>query len=318
VALRVSEAMWNLNRILNLIVVIASPDITETANRDVEGTEGTGAVNIYTWFPYKGGHCADPVEVVLIAQCLSASNGQLNTNESLFPNKIPKNLQGCPIKVGAIIVDPYVILTENSTDTTGNAVYRFRGLEAEYLLLICEALNCTLEFKPVPRRRDLYEGAAFVLDMLKTGEFDVGIGRLILTPLVLLAADVTIIFNIDAVEWYDPCPIPMLRTEKIMGVFTPSVWLTMAAVIILTTLVFWRTSNGPASAVTESHTYRTVLNCAYNACAAFMGVSVPQMPRTTKLRVLFFVFVCYCFAMSIVFQAFFTSFLVATGLWRGD
>jgi hypothetical protein len=44
-----------------------------------------------------------------------------------------------------------------------------------------------------------------------------------------------------------------------------------------------------------------------------MGVSVPQMPRTTNLRVLFFVFVCYCFAMSTVFQAFFTSFLVASG-----
>jgi hypothetical protein len=44
-----------------------------------------------------------------------------------------------------------------------------------------------------------------------------------------------------------------------------------------------------------------------------MGVSVPQMPRTTNLRVLFFVFVCYCFAMSTIFQAFFTSFLVAPG-----
>jgi hypothetical protein len=44
-----------------------------------------------------------------------------------------------------------------------------------------------------------------------------------------------------------------------------------------------------------------------------MGVSVPQMPRTTNLRVLFFVFVCYCFAMSTVFQAFFTSFFVSPG-----
>jgi hypothetical protein len=44
-----------------------------------------------------------------------------------------------------------------------------------------------------------------------------------------------------------------------------------------------------------------------------MGVSVPEMPRTPKLRILFLIFVCYCFAMNTVFQAFFTSFLVAPG-----
>jgi hypothetical protein len=67
-------------------------------------------------------------------------------------------------------------------------------------------------------------------------------------------------------------------TEKVIGMFTPSVWFTMAVVIVLTTLVFWRTSNGPACAVTESHTYRTVLHCAYNVWSTFLGLSVSQMP----------------------------------------
>jgi hypothetical protein len=35
------------------------------------------------------------------------------------------------------------------------------------------------------------------------------------------------------------------------------------------------------------------------------------MPRTTKLRVLFFIFVCYSFAVNTIFQAIFTTFLVA-------
>jgi hypothetical protein len=40
------------------------------------------------------------------------------------------------------------------------------------------------------------------------------------------------------------------------------------------------------------------------------------MPRTTKLRVLFFIFVCYSFAVNTVFQAIFTTFLLAPGYGR--
>jgi hypothetical protein len=310
VALNVSETMWTLNRIVNLIVVIANRDITVTKNRDIDGTEETHLVNIYTWFPYKGGHCAEPAEVVLIAQCLSGSIGQLTTNEPLFPNKIPNNLQGCPIKAAVIDIPPYVILTEKYKQTGGNTVYKFRGLEIEYLLLVNDAMNSTLDFHHIKPDADLGDRLRSGVADLYDGS-DVAIGRMSRNSIHF--ADITIPFIFDAVKWYVPCPKPALRTDKIMGIFTPSVWVTMAVVIILTTLVSWRTCNGPTSAATESHTYRTVLYCAYNAWSAFMGVSVPEMPRTSKLRILFLVFVCYCFAMNTVFQAFFTSFLVAPG-----
>jgi hypothetical protein len=39
-------------------------------------------------------------------------------------------------------------------------------------------------------------------------------------------------------------------------------------------------------------------------------VSVPQQPTNPSLRVLFFLYVCFCFAVSTVFQAFFVSYLV--------
>ena len=41
----------------------------------------------------------------------------------------------------------------------------------------------------------------------------------------------------------------------------------------------------------------------------FIGVSVPQQPTTSTLRVFFFLYVCFCFAISTVFRAFFVSFL---------
>ena len=51
----------------------------------------------------------------------------------------------------------------------------------------------------------------------------------------------------------------------------------------------------------------------YNAWSIFIGVSVPEMPRSWKLRIFFPIYVCYCFAISTVFQAFFVSYLVEMG-----
>jgi hypothetical protein len=244
---------------------------------------------------------------------VGGSNGQLSTNEPLFPNKIPNNLLGCPIKVSAVDIAPYVMLTENYTEKGGNTVYKFRGLEIEYLLLVSEALNLTIDYHLFEDKETfgdrVVSGLADVSDIS-----DVSIGRM--GRDFNDYADITIPFIFDAVKLYVPCPKPAIRTDKVMGMFSPSVWFTMAVVIILTTLVFWRTSNGPVCAVTESHTYRTVLHCAYNVWSAFLGVSVSQMPRTTKLRMLFFIFVCYSFAVNTVFQAIFTTFLVAPGYGR--
>ena len=67
----------------------------------------------------------------------------------------------------------------------------------------------------------------------------------------------------------------------------------------------------------ESYGYRTVIHCLYNAWCVFMGVSVPEMPRTFRVRTLFILFVWYSFAMSTIFQSFFTSFLVSPGYVSG-
>jgi len=58
--------------------------------------------------------------------------------------------------------------------------------------------------------------------------------------------------------------------------------------------------------------YRTVCGCAYNAWATALGVSASQ-PSTTAIRILFFLWICYCYFISTIFQTFFTSFLVNPG-----
>jgi len=51
----------------------------------------------------------------------------------------------------------------------------------------------------------------------------------------------------------------------------------------------------------------------YNAWAVSVSVSATNIPNTCKFRFIFIVYVCYCFAINTVFQAFFISYLVAPG-----
>ena len=108
-----------------------------------------------------------------------------------------------------------------------------------------------------------------------------------------------------------PCPKAIPGTEKVLTTFSLSVWLTIGLVLLLTTAVFWCAGNVPYRyECNKSHTYQSLSNCLHNVWAVFVAVSVPQQPRTSTLRIFFFLYVCFCFAISTVFQAFFVSYLV--------
>jgi hypothetical protein len=88
----------------------------------------------------------------------------------------------------------------------------------------------------------------------------------------------------------------------------------MLLVIFLTALVFWSSVRLLLGAVmNESYGYRTVIHCLQNMWCVFMGVSVAAMLRPHRVRALFMLFLWYSFAMSTIFQLFFTSFLVSPG-----
>jgi hypothetical protein len=97
-------------------------------------------------------------------------------------------------------------------------------------------------------------------------------------------------------------------------VFDASVWLTMIIVFVSTSALFWFSANYPDRMVEiDSKSLQTIPKCMYNSWSIFIGVSVPEMPRSWKVRIFFLIYVCYCFTLSTVFQAFFVSYLVEPG-----
>jgi hypothetical protein len=304
-ALKICETMWNINRIINVVAVIPN------YNQSLQGE--THNFDLYTWFPYEKSVCAKPTQVVLMAQCLSDNNGQPSNNIALFPRKVPNNLQGCPIKVSTSELIPYVISTTNYTDSDGNTLYKYGGLEMQYLLLVAEATNLTVVFLPLAEG-DIKDTHIYQLLEVSSGVSDVAVGHFPLNLILTAYADPTVTIVFDTLRWYVPCPRPVARMERVTGVYTTPVWCSIALVFLLIAVIVWRSANVTYSALAnESQNYRHIARCVYIVWAISLGSPVPQMPRSTRLRVIFSVFLCYCFVMVVVFQGHFISFLVSPG-----
>lgn len=306
-ALMICQTLWSINRIANVVVLAPNSDVL-LHHAEVH------ILDLYTWFPYERSTCTEPTRVVRIDQCLPDNNGQSSSRKSLFPNKIPNNFQGCPIRVSVSELIPYVFSTLNYMDSDGNVVYNYRGLEIEYLLLLTEAINLTIVFLP-PAEGSMRDVRMQQLVEVSSGTADVAIGHFPLNLVLIPFAEPTVAIVFDKLTWYIPCPRPVSRMEKVMGVFTVSVWFSIALVFVFTVLVFWRSANVPygGAIVTESLTYTKIQYCLYIVWAISLGIPVPEMPRTLKLRLFFSIFLCYCFIMGVLFQATFISFLVNPG-----
>ncbi|KAJ4439600.1 hypothetical protein ANN_07728 [Periplaneta americana] len=116
-------------------------------------------------------------------------------------------------------------------------------------------------------------------------------------------------------KWYVPCSKPIPRHGNFVKVFKPSLWFGVFILIPLTIILMYcfRKITKTFSSNAEHHYYDNITGCFCIVWAIAMGVSVPTFPQSHLLRFLFFTCMCYCFAISTVFQGFFTSFLIEPG-----
>jgi len=301
-ALKIYELMWMEYKAVNTVVLM--PD--SSGNYTV--------LDLYTGFPYRNGNCEVVKEITLVEKWVLENNGTFYKKTNLFPSKIPNNFQKCVIKVGTFGLEPGVILIRKETKEDGNTVYDFRGTIVEYFLLAMKKMNVTVVFLE-PATEISFDAGGEAASKLTSGTVDVLVGFVPLVPLVISGnTEPSLPFASYALKWIVPCPKPISRVDRFLTVFNASVWLMMVIVFVLTSAAFWFLANYPDRVVEiESRKLQTIPNSIYNAWSIFIGVSVPEMPRSWNLRIFFLIYVCYCFAISTVFQAFFVSYLVEPG-----
>jgi len=311
IAAHICSVLWQVARIANVVVLIPNQFAYRPLHAMRKTNLSADRLNLYTWFPFKLGVCGELKDVILLDEWVFENNVTFSHNANLYPAKVPKDFMGCPIKISTVGVDPYVIMTENITQNDGSTAYKVTGLSVEIVKYVCEWLNMTYVFLPpsVNIELDSYINS---LNELNGGISEVFAGIIPLSPVVLMSYfDATIPYLPAIIKTIVPCPKSIPGTEKLLTTFSLSVWLTIGLVLLLTAAVFWCAGNGPNRSVcNEAHTYQSLSSCFQNTWAVLVAVSVPQQPTRSSLRSFFFLYVCFCFAISTVFQAFFVSYLV--------
>jgi hypothetical protein len=267
-------------------------------------------IQFYTWFPYEPGKCGQVQKAVLLDKCILGENK--NNNLGLFPEKVPSNLHQCPIKIYANNYKPH-IMSECDTEAQENATCSLRGFEMVYIFLVGQAMNLSLSFLEVPPK-DMTDKFIEGIDFVAYGKADVLMGCCAIHPLITAFLDPTVPYFYTAIKWYVPCAGQLPRMGNILDVFDTFVWFAIIIISITTALVFWSAANiSFYSGIKESNTYKLFYNNFYNVWSILLGQSITKLPITSLLRYAFFLFVCFCFAMNIVFQTLFVSYLVEPG-----
>jgi hypothetical protein len=306
-ALNISQFLWTTYNVMDVLILISNNNLT---GPEINSHCSHCVIEFYSWFPYESGKCGKVENVILLDKCIVGENESRNLE--LFPEKIPKNLHQCPLKIYANEYKPHIMPVCNM-EAHGNRKCRLGGTEMDYIYFVGKAMNLNLSFINSPQQDvtgRYFEGIRFVLE----GKADVVMGVYPLHYIINSYLDPTIPYVNTDVKWYVPCAGQLPRIGNILNVFDTFVWFVIIIVSILTALLLWTAATlSFYFGIKESKTYALLYNDVYYVWYILLGQPVTKLPTTSQLRCTFFLFVCFCFAMNIVFQSLFFSYLVEPG-----
>jgi hypothetical protein len=135
----ICEILWDISKISNLVVLIPNcSQVLTTNHTSLMAVEETKTFDLYSFFPYKSGNCGKVTDIIIIDKWLLEQNGSFERNTNLFPPKLPDDLMGCPIRVSAIGLEPFIILKNSHKTHDGCILYDVAGSFVEYFLVTVE------------------------------------------------------------------------------------------------------------------------------------------------------------------------------------
>ncbi|PSN55016.1 Ionotropic receptor 259 [Blattella germanica] len=312
VAQEVAEELGKNYNAINITILVCQ----ESIDMDIKthsSEKKYASFKLYSWLPYQSSDICSEVKVVLISHW-EMSSQETEENVTLLQRKIPNNLLGCQLSVGLIYFEGGFVQFDSVVDEEGNIDYNYWGLEFELYKLVQQALN----FTPVYYRYGPGDGLEIryaAMRDISNGLLDIMFGGFPWNELLVPFVDSVSPYLQEIVTWNVPCSSQLSRMEKVSKIFDVSVWSTMFLTFCLSIFTIWLIARSTSRHAVEEHScYRQVAYNLYNSFAITLGVSVSKMPVTGRVRMIFIIVVVYCFAISSIFQTFFTSILVDPGM----
>lgn len=99
-----------------------------------------------TWFPYDDDNRGVPNEMLTIAMCTNETISPVKVN--FFPEKIPSNLDGYPVRVATALWEPFIGYRRNFSHDSEIVELDVRdGIETKIIRMVAAKLNLTLQFR---------------------------------------------------------------------------------------------------------------------------------------------------------------------------
>lgn len=312
------STLW-FYKLINVVVVIKEEGRMENQlNVSTSVSDGRSpplVLGLYTWFPYRSPNRCNRVEdVVLLDKWVMEGRGFLVQNSNLFPQKIGKTFNGCPLRGLAIEFKHMVNYDHPSPDTGSSAPVIKDGWEVSLFRLIADSLKMTTTYVPPPsslHNLDITDGVVILeldeADILFGGlEFGGGGGRW------GNETDTTVSYFMRRIRWYVPCSFKYPRWSSIYRIFSAQLWvcllLSLAATSSIVSLIarFGRTyAKSP-----EGWSMTKSLTCVW---AVILGATAPALPHKATVRVVFLAWLVFSLAVNTIFQSFLTTFLTGSG-----
>ncbi|KAJ9578042.1 hypothetical protein L9F63_025097 [Diploptera punctata] len=267
--------------------------------------------NFYSWFPYTTeNNCTNVERIELIERWLGYGNTFFMKKSKLFPDKIPKNLHKCVVRVATQHFPPVTVVRKTDNE------YKVSGVEINIAKLILESMNVEIQYLVVPSiDKNVYFNALTVLSKISEEEADIAVSSLPLLEDIVQYYWPTVSYFETTISWIVPCPKAKTRLGNLSRVYTPYVWLSIIisflTVALMTSVIAVETSK---RSIRELSNYLSIYNSSCSVWSVLTGVSVSRMPKTNAVRAIFCIWIWYCLSMTTIFEALFTTYLVEPGV----
>jgi hypothetical protein len=308
IAKKVLGELWAMLKVLNSVFV------TTVLNTSLsfEHRDYIPAIDTYTWKPQQSQRmCMELAEVINVDRWYWKLGKNLHSPSDLYTNRLPTDFLGCPLKVSTPLQNYYWVKNDKN-----ESVLKYAEHEITFLEFVFKKLNFTMILGPPQTITSDYSSSVTdKLTDLVFSDFNLAIGDIPLMYDIAELADYTVSHRSYFGLWYVPCRRHESRVKTISRIFAVSVWILIAVLLFVASILtacmgaYFKRNN-----LLESSIFTEITACLLTLWAVTLGVSSPELPRTSEIRLFFILFVWYSLAVNTVFQTYFTSFLVEPGI----
>ncbi|KAJ9578441.1 hypothetical protein L9F63_005361, partial [Diploptera punctata] len=305
---------WKWN-VINIIVVMPAADVENYVI--VNGSKEVAMFSIYAWFPFTSQcQCGETQKAIVLDTWVLNDNEMLFLyNVSLFNQRIPRMLNGCPLLISIFEFPPMVV-----KDKSGNFE---SGIDMKLINELTRRNNMSIVF--IEQTDGTYWGVELgngswngVTGDVMNSQTDIAMGNWYYRCHVIDSIECIIPYLVDEARWFIPCAKPYPRWASLTRVFKLSLWLGFLASFIAVVVIMYfvvRVNNQISAESAANKAYADFAKCCLNFWAIILEESSSNNPpKVFVIRTMFITWVIYCWAINTVYQTYLTSFLVDPGL----